>query len=309
MLKSPTQELVAEGVVQHIVAEDLPLGARLNEQALARRLGVSRSPVHAVLTHLADRGILERRSRRGFVLARRPEPVEDGEGGPGQVGPDLYQRMMRDMMLNTLDRTISQSALMRRYGMGRHELLVTLRRMTREGLAEPAAGHGWTFVKFDADVIQKGYELRLILEPEVLLDPGYAPDRAMLQRLRRDHIATLKDLSPAASWTDLFGLDARFHETLAEGSGNDFIVEVIKKQNRIRRLCEYLGYERRGRIEASLKEHLSILESVLDGDMQWASAQLRQHLQKSIDQTRKHFSQDMVDFRSGARHVELAGRS
>ena len=79
--------------------------------------------------------------------------------------------------------------------------------------------------------------------------------------------------------------------------------------HRIRRLCEYLGYERRGRIEASLKEHLSILESVLDGDMQWASAQLRRHLQKWIDQTRKHFSQDMVDFRSGARHVELAGQS
>jgi DNA-binding GntR family transcriptional regulator len=309
VLKSPTQELVAEGVMRHIVAEDLVPGARINEQALARQLGVSRSPVRAVLAHFADRGILERRSYQGFVLARRLRAVEDAGRGPGLVGADLYQRMMRDMMLSTLEGTISQSALMRRYGIGRHELLVTLRRMTREGLAEPAAGHGWTFVRFDAEVIQKGYELRIILEPEVVLGAGYAPDRPALEKLRRDHVATLKALSSSTSWTDLFSLDARFHETLAGGSGNDFVVDVIRKQNSIRRLCEYLGYERLGRIEASLKEHLAILESILDGDMQWAAAQLRQHLQRSLHQTSNHFAQDMEDLRSGARRVEPTRRS
>lgn len=309
MLKSPTQELVAEGVMRHIVAEGLAPGARINEQALARRLGVSRSPVRAVLTHFADRGILERRSQQGFVLARQPRKVEDAGGGAGQAGTDLYQRMMRDMMLSTLEGTTSQSALMRRYGVGRHELLVTLRRMTREGLAEPAAGHGWTFVRFDAEIIEKGYELRLILEPEVLLSAGYAPDREALEKLRRDHLSILETLSASTSWIELFALDARFHETLAEGSGNDFIVEVIRRQNSIRRLCEYLGYERLDRIGASLKEHLAILESVLEGDMEWAGAQLRQHLQRSLNQSRTHFAKDIEDLRSGARHVELAGRS
>lgn len=306
VLKSPTQELVAEGVLRHILAEDLMPGARINEQALARRLGVSRSPVRAVLAHFSDKGILERRSQQGFVLTRRPETIEDVESGLGEVAADLYQRMMRDMMLSALEGTISQRALMRRYEVGRHELLVTLRRMTREGLAEPAAGHGWTFVKFDAEVIQKGYELRIILEPEALLGAGYAADQGALERLRRDHLLILQTLSPSTSWTNLFALDARFHETLAEGSGNDFIVEIIRKQNSIRRLCEYLGYERRDRIEASLKEHLAILESALEGDMEWAAAQLRQHLQKSLHQSRNHFAQDMEDLRSGARHVELA---
>lgn len=305
LLRSPTQELVAEGVIQHIVTEELAVGARINEQALARQLGVSRSPVRAVLAYLADRGILERRSRQGFILARHPDSLAAADDKAEQGGCDLYQRMMIDILLGGLARTVSQSALMRRYRVGRHELLVTLRRMTREGLAEPAAGRGWTFVRFDADVIEKGYDVRLILEPEVMLRPDYAPDRAQLERLQRDHHAVLAALSAATPWTLLFDLDARFHETLAEGSGNDFVVEVIRKQNRIRRLCEYLGYERLDRVQASLREHLAILESLRDGDIQWASAQLRRHLEKSLKQSRDHFAQDIEDLRTGVRQLHL----
>lgn len=303
MLRSPTQELVAEGVIQHIVAEELPLGARINELALARQLGVSRSPVRAVLGYLAESGVLERRSGQGFVLVRQPQVAVDGKDEPG--GRDLYEDMMTDILLGALERTMSESALMRRYEVGRHELQVTLRRMTRDGLAEPAAGRGWSFVRFDATVIEQGYDLRVILEPEVLLGGGYAPDRVQLERLQRDHVSVLASLSETTSWIQLFELDARFHETLAEGSGNDFVVEIIKKQNRIRRLCEYLGYERLDRIGASLREHLAILESLLDGDREWAAAQLRRHLQKSLKQSRHHFAQDIENLRAGARQFHL----
>ncbi len=308
MLRGPTQWHVAQKVLDRIVNDPMEPGARINQLALARSLGVSRTPVRAVLLQLADKGILDQRPRQGFFLARKPDAVEDVAFDGSQPASDAYERMVRDLLLDNLRRTMSQSALMRRYGIKRGELTATLRRMTREGLAEPAPGRGWTFVQFGAAVIEKGYRLRLILEPAVLLSDDYAPNEQALRALRDDHVAALRALSSRTPWSDLFNLDSRFHVTLAEGSGNELIVAAIQKQNSIRRLNEYLGYERLDRVQSSLSEHLGILESLIEGDREWAAAQLRRHLKASLRQSLQHFDRDIEDFRQGKRRLSGAER-
>lgn len=303
MLKGSTQWQVARGIIDHIVEQGLEPGARLSEQALAQQFRVSRTPVRAVLCLLHDTGVLERRPNQGYILRRRVESADDA--GLGEVGEEtLYERILVDILEGALERTMSQNALMRRYDVGRGELTATLRRMTREGLAEPAPGQGWTFVQFSAEIIQKGYRLRLILEPQVLLEPDFSIDEDTLNGLRQAHEKTLGELSEATAWSELFSLDTRFHETLAAGSGNELIVETIQKQNRIRRLNEFLGYERLDRVRESLQEHLGILHSLLEGDREWAAAQLRQHLRRSLNQSLRHYAQDIEDFRSGRRRLE-----
>ena len=302
MLKGSTQWQVARGIIGHIVEQGLEPGARLSEQALAQRFGVSRTPVRAVLSLLRDTGVVERRPNQGYFLRRRVENADDA--GLGEIGEEnLYERILIDILEGALGRTMSQNALMRRYGVARGELTATLRRMTREGLVEPAPGQGWTFVQFSAEIVQKGYRLRLMLEPQVLLEPEFSIDAKTLDGLREAHERTLGELSDTTAWGELFTLDTRFHETLAAGSGNELIVEVIQKQNRIRRLNEFLGYERLDRVRGSLHEHLGILHSLMDGDREWASAQLRQHLRRSLDQSLSHYVQDIEDFRSGRRRL------
>lgn len=307
MLKGPTQRQVAHGVVDHIVGQAMAPGSNINEQALARHLGVSRTPVRAVLRHLAGKGILEHRLGSGFFLARRVQTADDVEIDADGSAADLHARFLMDILFGTLVGTWSQSALMRRYKVSRGELTASLRRMTREALCEPAPGQGWTFIRFDATVIQEGYHLRMILEPALLADDSYQPDEAALRALQHDHATLLRSLSAKSSWNELFSLDARFHETLAAGSGNRQAVEVIGKQNRIRRICEYLGYERLDRVRGSLGEHCAVLESLLDDDRQWAAAQLRRHLQVSLNQSLRHFARDLGDFRSGKRHFRHSG--
>jgi DNA-binding GntR family transcriptional regulator len=56
------EEEIASGV--------LPPGARLDEQELARRFGVSRTPVREAIQQLAAAGFVEQRPRRGAVVAR-----------------------------------------------------------------------------------------------------------------------------------------------------------------------------------------------------------------------------------------------
>jgi len=300
------QRQVAHGVLDYLSETAAAPGTRINEQALARKLGVSRTPVRAVLSYFAETGVLENRPHRGFFLARRPAPDAVAALEADQTVGGTYEAMLLDVLLGKLDGTLSQNALMRRYGTARGELLAALRRMTREGLAEPAPGLGWNFVHFGSDTIEQGYRLRIMLEPAVLSEPDYSADEDLLRSLRTDHAATLANLSPHTAWSELFNLDARFHTALVAGSGNALAVEVVQKQNRLRRLCEYLGYERLDRVRESLSEHMAILDSLLQGDREWAAAQLKKHLKRSLAQSLRHFDRDLEAFRRGRRRLAPA---
>lgn len=306
MLKSPTQSRAARGVVEQLVNGALEAGVHINELAIAQRLGISRTPVRAALEHLREEGILEHRQGEGYFLLRPLASVEEA-GLADAAGDELYDRLLRDILEGRLDATMSENALARRYGVRRGDLNAALRRMVREGLAEPAFGHGWTFVQFSREILRNGYRLRMILEPAALTEPGYVVDTEALKRLDDAHARVLDRLDGEASWNELFELDARFHETLAAGSGNDLYVEIIQKQNRIRRLNEMLGYERVDRVRQSFNEHRAVIDSLLHGDRESASLQLRQHLRRSLDQSLTHRERDLEDFRAGRRR--FAGKA
>ena len=64
----------------------------------------------------------------------------------GQNEAGSYARMLRDIVLNEIPRPTSESWLMRRYGADRGEIVRALRRLVREGLAEPLPGRGWNVI-------------------------------------------------------------------------------------------------------------------------------------------------------------------
>src|SRR6201999_1955062 len=58
-------ERLAEQVSNAIIAGEFAPGARLDEQHLAQRFGVSRTPVREALRQLATSGLIDLRPRRG----------------------------------------------------------------------------------------------------------------------------------------------------------------------------------------------------------------------------------------------------
>jgi len=64
-----TQKLSSD-VADAILRGEFEPGARLDEQMLAARFGVSRTPVREVLRELAASGLVEMRPRRGAIVAR-----------------------------------------------------------------------------------------------------------------------------------------------------------------------------------------------------------------------------------------------
>lgn len=66
----PLARKIVEQLSEDIAAGRLGPGARLDEQGLAARFDVSRTPVREALRELAAVGLAENRGRRGFVIAK-----------------------------------------------------------------------------------------------------------------------------------------------------------------------------------------------------------------------------------------------
>jgi DNA-binding GntR family transcriptional regulator len=70
-------ERLAEQVANAILAGEFIPGARLDEQQLALRFGVSRTPVREALRQLATSGLIDLRPRRGALVASvTPDELE-----------------------------------------------------------------------------------------------------------------------------------------------------------------------------------------------------------------------------------------
>lgn len=69
---------LAEALAEAILAGEFAPGSRLDEQHLAQRYSVSRTPVREALRQLATTGLIEVRPRRGAIVAAvTPDQLED----------------------------------------------------------------------------------------------------------------------------------------------------------------------------------------------------------------------------------------
>lgn len=261
-------------------------GVHVPELTLARRFGVSRSPVRAALEMLAERGVLELRPGEGYLLRRDLGNSDEASLVPNSIGEDLYSLVMSDRAGGRLASQVSESELSSRYGTTRGALRRVLMRLASEGLAERLRGHGWRFVEtLDTDTaIAESYRFRIAVECAGLRQPGYAIDPPKMAQLRRAHERILALPAGSVSRTEWFRVNSGFHETLAAWSGNRFILQAVRQQNSLRQLNEYADFPHLGpaRIRQSCREHLGILDALEAADLGFAEALLQRHLQLAM---------------------------
>ncbi len=77
-MSETTADKLAEGIAESIFSGEFVPGSRLDEQQLAQRFQVSRTPVREALRQLATSGLIEVRPRRGaFVTQVSPSELEE----------------------------------------------------------------------------------------------------------------------------------------------------------------------------------------------------------------------------------------
>lgn len=279
---SKLQRQLASKIARYIRTQSLPHGTKLTELGLAEIFKVSRTPVRAALELLAQLDVVETAQSRGFVVSKQALDFDEAFLEEGALEDDaLYLRIASDFMADELGEQFSEADLMRRYGIGRGLLNRVLRRMALDLVIERNQGHGWRFLPTfkSPEAEDESYRFRLIIEPAAILEPGYAIDMVRAEASRRDHEAILAMSPDQVSQFQFFAVNAEFHELIAAGSHNEFIVQAVQQQNRLRRLLNLQWPNAEQRIIESCVEHMAMLTAIEQGDMEWAAALMRRHLE------------------------------
>ena len=284
---SPLQIDIANQLVQLIREGQIQPGEHLTEQKLARQFRVSRSPVRAALRQLVERNFLELRANAGVFVAASPPPERADDNGAGgeQTATDLYQAIISDRASGELGDIFTEAELISRYSVPKSLLTRALLRINSDGLATRRKGHGWAFLPAldSAQAKYESYRFRMMVECGGLREKSFTIDAPVLAQMRRSHEQFIQ-LPPSEQTSGVFfEMNTSFHETLARFSGNRFVVEVVSRHNRLRRLEEYRRHadDPTDLSSGSCQEHLEVIEALESGDTDWAALLLHRHLMRA----------------------------
>lgn len=277
------QRQLMRAIVSHARDSGLGPGDALNQLALARRFGVSRTPVRAALARLSDLGIVDLGDGAVRIADLGAAPDLDHADEPDPVEA-LMAVIARDRHEGRLGPEVSESDLMRRYDRSRAEVVEALRRMADLGLVHRKRGFGWRFeAEMDAPAKRESYRFRLLIEPAAILEPGYAPDAAWLSRSRAQHLRYRERRWRPEHAIAFFEMNAEFHRQLVAFAGNRWMTQAIAQQNSLRRLRNWSWRLDDDRVGQSCDDHLAVLEALIAGDRTGAAAALRRHIETTMD--------------------------
>ncbi|MGL4812850.1 MAG: GntR family transcriptional regulator, partial [Beijerinckiaceae bacterium] len=215
-------------------------------------------------------------------------------GDDGNGKDKTYLSIARDRLARSLPDAISENELMRRYDVSRAQLHLVLARIAAEGWIERRPGRGWAFLPLidTLDAYQENHRFRQLLELAAMRAPEFRVDPVKLAQLEKQQRTVRDSGYRTMTQAELFEVNARFHETLAEMGRNRFLVQALVRANQLRRLMEYDLQQDRNRLQRVCSEHLAIIAALQSGDIAGAATRLDSHLnsaaaEKSAVQTGK----------------------
>lgn len=165
-----------------------------------------------------------------------------------------------------------------------------LARLEATGLVVRAALRGYRVAPLQSDEqIDDLIETRLAIEPLAAARTASVADPAVLEGLAE----TIRELGSvptdrgreamAAYWR----WDERFHELLAEGSGNDYLLAAYRALGGHVQRFRLMGDSGITDATDAAREHAAILEAVVSGDAERAGAAMREHIEAVRDRSHR----------------------
>lgn len=286
MALSALAQKISVQLAQDIMSGELAVGDHIGTQQVAKRYGVSRTPVRDALELLESKGALQREVNRGYFVANdTPEALRSWlEKQHGASGDD-YQRMADDWLTDRLPEEVTELFLREKYGWTKSKVGDLLMRAAREGWAERKEGYGWRFlpVAKTAEAFGEIYRFRMAIEPVAMLEPSFALNRVVLDQHKRIQSTMIEygiDNTPAER---LLANGAEFHEDLIRMSNNPFFLTALQRVNRMRRLMEYRTEVNLERFTVQCTQHLQLIELLERGEIAEASYFMRRHLSGALE--------------------------
>jgi len=262
---------------------DLEPGSVLgSENELAMQLDVSRTTVRAVLTRLAEQGIV-RWEGREKLLSRLPEQSDYFEAHETRMIRDLVEEKFLNWVLRgdlPPGTIIHEAQLARDFGVSVGSLREFLIRFVPVGLIEKHPNRAWVLKGFTRAFADEMFVVREMFEKSALqeiLSGRSKIELAELQGLAREHQRIISGTDREAMGFPI--LDARFHRMLARASNNRFILDFSE----IIALIVHFHYrwnkiDEVARNRTAAAEHIDVIEALIDQDAARAITALDHHL-------------------------------
>jgi DNA-binding GntR family transcriptional regulator len=282
----------------HIEARIFPQGLVLGEAAIARAMGVSRTPARAALEQLRAETMVVPHAGRGMLVAydnATPEPLRiDLEaaglelpvaarealgfsGAADRLYPDVEQAIASCAAFGRFH--VNQTAMASHYGTSRTVTHVVLNRLERLGLVVQDRHARWYIERLTTRKAAEHYRIRELLEPEALrlaaplLDPEMV--RACWQRL-----IDLMQGGLNIDYRQFDQIERDLHYDIVHRSPNEQLVKIIKESQLSLIATNYTleRYRDAEIIRGTLPQHLSVLTCLLEGNPDRAAEALAYHL-------------------------------
>lgn len=202
-----------------------------------------------------------RASDRAYTLLR--EQILDGDLPAGTVLAEVEQS--------------------RRLGVSRTPLREALARLAGDALVSAHSGRGVVVTDVSLERVSELFEVRQALEEQAARLAARRRDPAVFESLQREFLRAPALLETGeAGLREYYALVAKLDEAIDEAVANDFLVATLAGVRthiaRIRRLAA----DNPERLREAAREHLTIVDAILDGSESLAAHATQLHLYRSL---------------------------
>ena len=208
-------------------------------------------------------------------------------------GIDYNRKYLRDVVFESLKdaimngkleqgKIITEQQISREFGISRTPVREALYKLTATGLIRIIPHKGFLISKWSIKEIRDVFEIRIVLERlavELFIRNYYQENLEELENITRKMEKAVQE----NNFIEAAKMNNKFHDLIIEKSDNheiSIVMEPLKNKINIFRL---ISISTPSRLKTSLVEHRSILDSILQKDIENAKKLIEIHIRKVLD--------------------------
>jgi len=187
----------------------------------------------------------------------------------------------------------TEQQLCEEFRMSRSPVREALRILVENGLVDKIPHRGYSVKQPDSDEIHELYDVRLALEVfSVERAAATGVPREVWEQLRKTWEVLLK--SPPHLNVNVAHEDERFHETLAQTTGNATLLELLSNINERLSFIRMTDITTVERLHTTCRQHLQILDSITAGDVAGAREAMRLNIEQGRNNVEAAFNEALA---------------
>lgn len=176
---------------------------------------------------------------------------------------------------------IDEKEIQESMGMSRTPVREALIRLENDNLVDIYPRKGIFVSNITPKLIKNVFQVRLIVEPQVLRIVAPLIDKEHLKELKEKFLNKPEGLSEKETVFYYVDLDMELHSYINDLCDNIYLTNMMDNIFEQNQRMRYQTYNIMERDKETTKEHLRLIDRLIDGDVEKAEEELVEHLKKS----------------------------